>query len=1151
MASFGGTVKLTGESEYRKALTQITQNLRETSSALTLVDSQYAKNDNSIATVTAKNEKLNSILEKQRSDYNNLKISFDSINKTYQEQITAHNKLQSEYDKEKNELEKLKKTQGESSNAYKEQKEKVGELATQLTKSKQNIDANETAMSKLRVQMNNAETAINKTTREIDDLGKETKNTTNDVKKAGDGFTVFKGVLSDLASKGISLAISGLKKIGGAVIDVGKQAIESYAEYEQLVGGVETLFKDSADIVKKYAEQAYKTTGLSANEYMENVTSFSASLLQGLGGDTKKAAEIADIAMIDMSDNANKMGTSMEMITNAYQGFAKGNFTMLDNLKLGFGGTKEEMARLINESGVMGDTLITTGQKGNFATVSFDKMIEAIHKVQENMGITGTTAKEASTTISGSVNQMKKSWQNLLTSIADDNKDLGKSINEFVDSAVTAAQNLVPRIKVAIEGLKKLINNIINEVFPKLKREIPELKPLIEVFEWFIKNKTLVVNAVKLIIAAFAVNKIMQFTKSMTDGAKGLLEWVKDATLATTATNANTAAVATNTATQAAAATTTGVLTKATQLLNAAWKANPIGIVITAVLALITVMNKLSEKSKELAEAEKDNLSAIQEETQKVKDNKQAWDDLTKAKQDTINVGMTELSNYRALYNELESIVDENGKVKDGYEERASFITTTLKDALGVEIDMIDGQVQGMQNLRDSIDQVIAKKKAQIILNSQEEAYSEAVNKQADAVRQLTAYENKLAEERNRKQEIDDEVTKAQEEYTKSLYLFGGALQFVKKKELENAQERKATYEQGVKDLENSITQQEQLIGEYAYNVQQYETNMALAHAEKYDEMSTVSWNYVTDYKNAIDAEKAMLEDKVTNREKTIDTLKKVRTEANAEEIDAEIAKNERLLIEEQQALDEYNAKTTSALNNAQIIWSDGLDDQLSEITGSKVEFKDAGNGQVQAYVDGVKVGEPKAKDEMAKMTTDAINEISRQKTGATSAGEDLIDGINNGIGNQRKQSGVFGTIRTFGLNLLQNLRNSLQEHSPSKATDEMGQFLIEGLIGGVKEKSKQALTQVATLGKNIISTFDASLSGDSLNTSLAAQIQSGIPSPVGVSSSISQSNYNQEYNYNNMLNAFKEALASMKIEMDDETMGKFVDKTVARTIYS
>lgn len=472
MSSFGGTVKLTGEAEYKKALTQITQSLKEQSSALSLVDSQYSKNDTSLATTTAKSEKLTAILEKQKAAYDNLKGSFDSIKGKYDEQIIAHSKLQSEYDKEKSKLETLKNTVGENSSAYEKQKSKVAEMATQLNKSQQNIDANEVAMSKLRTQMNSAEATINKTANEIDNLGKETKETTEDVKQASDGFTVFKGILANLGTQAINSAISGMKKLGSAFASLGKQAIESYADYEQLVGGVETLFKDSAPTVQKYANDAYKTAGLSANQYMETVTSFSASLLQSLDGDTQKASEYSNRAIIDMSDNANKMGTSMEMIQNAYQGFAKQNYTMLDNLKLGYGGTKTEMARLIDDASKLTDVQKELGITVDANDMSFGNIVNAISVVQKEMGIMGTTSTEASTTISGSINSMKSAWSNLLTGLADENANFGTLVGNFVDSLITTLYNLLPRIHNVIEGIGTMATSL-------LKKIVPELLPII------------------------------------------------------------------------------------------------------------------------------------------------------------------------------------------------------------------------------------------------------------------------------------------------------------------------------------------------------------------------------------------------------------------------------------------------------------------------------------------------------------------------------------------------------------------------------------------------------------------------------------------------------------------------------------------------
>nr|DAZ62166.1 MAG TPA: tail tape measure protein [Caudoviricetes sp.] len=281
---------------------------------------------------------------------------------------------------------------------------------------------------------------------------------------SGFGSTIKKGFA--LAAKAGIATISAASAGIGAIV---KSSASAYADYEQNIGGVETLFKDNADTIVKYASEAYKTAGISANDYMQNVTSFSASLLQGLGGDTAQAAEIANEAMVDMSDNANKMGTDISSVQNAYQGFAKQNYTMLDNLKLGYGGTQAEMARLINDSGVLGDSIKVDEKTVN--SVSFDKMIEAIHKVQTDLDITGTTSKEAATTVSGSLGSVKAAWANLMAGMGDKNADLKNLIKEMVNTVKTFAKNIMPVIKQALSG----VTTLISELAPDIAAELPQL----------------------------------------------------------------------------------------------------------------------------------------------------------------------------------------------------------------------------------------------------------------------------------------------------------------------------------------------------------------------------------------------------------------------------------------------------------------------------------------------------------------------------------------------------------------------------------------------------------------------------------------------------------------------------------------------------
>ena len=328
----GGVVKLQGESEYVKALRNIKQNLKEVSSELKANASAYASNSTSVEARQSRQDILKKKLEGQVAVLNNLKKQYASMQETYSQNGERITSLNSEYDAEKQKLEQIGATLGESSQEYKDQQKKVEELEKTISNATETQDGNARAMSNMRVQMNNAQSDINKTTNEITDLGdsiEEAQTPTEElgeaVEDAGEkaessthgGRTIFKDVLANLATNVIMSAVEGMKKLGATVVDIGKQALDSYANYEQLIGGVDTLFKSASGTVQKYANDAYKTAGMSANDYMETVTGFSASLIQSLGGDTQKASEYANRADTDMSDNANKMGTNNQDIQNA------------------------------------------------------------------------------------------------------------------------------------------------------------------------------------------------------------------------------------------------------------------------------------------------------------------------------------------------------------------------------------------------------------------------------------------------------------------------------------------------------------------------------------------------------------------------------------------------------------------------------------------------------------------------------------------------------------------------------------------------------------------------------------------------------------------------------------------------------------------
>ena len=258
-------------------------------------------------------------------------------------------------------------------------------------------------------------------------------------------------------------ALAGVTAAAGAASAVAKNAIENYADFEQLSGGIETLFGSSARTVMKNADAAFQTAGMSANEYMETSISSAAALINSLGGDQAAAAKLMDMSITDMADNVNKMGTSMEAVQNAYRGFSRGNFTMLDNLALGFAGTKEGMQELLNKAQEL------SGVK--YDINSYADIVNAIHVVQDEMGITGTTAKEASETISGSIASMKSAWQNLLTTVASGNGDVAGQTAKLVASVKTVGKNLIPVVKDALKGF----TSVVKELAPAIAHELPGL----------------------------------------------------------------------------------------------------------------------------------------------------------------------------------------------------------------------------------------------------------------------------------------------------------------------------------------------------------------------------------------------------------------------------------------------------------------------------------------------------------------------------------------------------------------------------------------------------------------------------------------------------------------------------------------------------
>lgn len=418
--NIGPKIGVDGEAEYRRQINQIIQQSKTLESQMKLVASQFT------ATTTAeeKNAKTASVLTKQ------IEVQRDRV------KLLA---------------------------------EQTGKAAAKYGEADIRTQKYQEQLNKATASLNKMQSDLRDTSRGVEDLGEDMD--VGKSKALSFGDVLKANLASEFIVSGIKAMASAIKEAASALVDLGKQSIMGFAEQEQLIGGVDTLFKESSAQVQQYANEAYKTAGLSANEYMETVTSFSASLLQSMGGDTQAAAEKANRAITDMSDNANKMGTDMTSIQDAYQGFAKQNYTMLDNLKLGYGGTKQEMERLL------ADAEKFSGIKYDIS--SYADIVDAIHVVQTEMDITGTTAKEAATTIQGSSNAMKSAWSNLLTGMSNENLNLDKLVQNVIDSVNTFADNLIPRLQIMLprfaEGLNNLVTGLIPYVGPALELLLPSL----------------------------------------------------------------------------------------------------------------------------------------------------------------------------------------------------------------------------------------------------------------------------------------------------------------------------------------------------------------------------------------------------------------------------------------------------------------------------------------------------------------------------------------------------------------------------------------------------------------------------------------------------------------------------------------------------
>ena len=709
--NIGPKIGIEGEAAFKQSLKNIVQQTKALDAEFKMVTSTFGKNSDAQAKLKAQAEVLGRQLANQKSRVNLLETAYENSKKKLDELSAALNKATNEHGKNS--------TEAQAANAaYQRQIGVVAKAKTEWMNAA-------TAANKMADQLADTEDALSKAGQETQSTEEETKKLGAAMEDTGQKSSVFgdmlkANLLGDAIKAAIGKTVDMIKELGSAFVNLAKSSLEGYGNYEQLVGGVKTLFGTEAGSVEEYAQSvdqsvaevadkynslqrsqetvlknardSWKTAGLSANDYMETATSFAASLVSSLGGDTEKAAQYADMAIVDMSDNVNKLDTDMTSLQYAYQGFAKQNYTMLDNLKLGYGGTKTEMERLVADAAALTDVQDKLGVTVDANSLSFENIVAAIHVVQDNMGIMGTTSREAESTIQGSVNGMKAAWENFLTGMADPEQDFDALVQNLVQSIQTAASNIVPRLQEIIPTLIEGLGELVDQLSPYVGETIEELAPTI-------KEALLALVDTLQGVFAEAAPQIGEAARVLGDAAIDGITAALDELLAPVQEKIN-AILPTIAAIGAAFAawnivsiiagvvSSLGGLSGAITAVFAVLAANPIGIVVAAIAALVAAIMTAWNTNDEWRE------STIE-----------VWGVIKEAVAGTINALVELIAAFgRSAW---EGMKKAGKAMKDGLMDALTFMAELPGKFLKWGADMIQGLIDGIRGMLGNLKEVV------------------------------------------------------------------------------------------------------------------------------------------------------------------------------------------------------------------------------------------------------------------------------------------------------------------------------------------------------------------------------------------------------------------------------------------------------------
>lgn len=1027
--------------------------------------------------IKAKLSQLGATLNAEKTKLNAYKEQLERIKEAENKNVKSAEELRAKYQ--------------QAAATYGENSDEAKKYQKQLASVEKEIVSNQNAHEKLSVTILNQQAKVSNTEKEyknfenrlgqvekaekeaeksgrdvadvLDEMDKSADKAESGMKDLDGGFTVLKGSMANLVADGIKSLISGFKNL-----------MESTRETRIELGKVETAFTTngfSAEAAKKVYKDFY-----------------------GILGDTGQATEAVN-HLAKLTRNEEELATWTNICTGVYGTF--GASLPIEGLTE----AANETAKVAKVTGPLADalnwsTLSAEGWakvlgEGSIAQQAFNKGISEGLPVEDafNEALAVTSEEQdRQTLIMKTLNSMYDDASKKYKTVNGDIIESNKAQADLNDTMASVSKKIAPITTSLAQGFAKVLDKIValvgesnleswaKGVANAFDGFINSVLPAITAgFQWIIDNKGFIIGAINGIITAFAVVKIASFASAFS----GVI-----------------------TAFTSAPTIIAGV-TAAMKALNLTALANPYVALAAAIAGVVIGLGSWALASDETYQKIKKEKEEAEAQTKVVQENKKAWDDMTKSRQESTNSGLSELQHYQSLYDELNKIVDANGKVKDGYEGRASFITTTLKNALGIEIETVDGVVKNYQSLVETFDKVMEKKRAMIILEAQEASYKEAITEKSKLLQSQSKLQEELAEKTKQAQEKMTEALRANNPIQQALLM-------------------KEAYDLAntVKEKKTQYDTQQQQLEEFNTTIGIYEKNAALAHEERYNEMTTVDATYIQNLKDNNDTEKALLESQIEDEKRNLDMLLQQKKNSNSDIYDEQIKASEERLKQLQQDLQNQQSTVATGNDNVTKEWRNGIAEQLSAITGKKYEFRDAGDGQVAMYIDGVEAKEPVAEEEMKTFAQDMVDKLDKEKE-AKEAGENIIDGVKDGVSNQNKQNNVFSIIWNFGQSILGNLMKSLSEHSPSKASREMGQYLLEGLGLGISDKENGVLKQVSDFGNSVISNLSGSLNKE-VNLGTMKTNLSGSLNGMNIKGEVGSSSSGSDFNGGNTINFYQ-----------------------------